>query len=79
MLRTTKIAFATALVLGAASAAQANDVDTSPSTAQSAREWQAYLGQPQRQLGNAGTGYNYFVSPNRQEDPSLSDHRNHGR
>jgi hypothetical protein len=40
-----KIALTAALVLGAASAALANDVDTDVSEAQSAREWAAYLGQ----------------------------------
>jgi opacity protein-like surface antigen len=40
-----KIALTAALILGAASAALANDVDTNVSEAQSAREWAAYLGQ----------------------------------
>jgi hypothetical protein len=79
MLRTTKIAFVTALVIGVASVAQANDIDTSPSTAQSAREWQEYLGQTQKHQGNAGTGYNYFASPNRHEDPSQSENKNRSR
>jgi hypothetical protein len=44
----TKIALAAALVLGAASAALANDIDVNPSLAQSAREWAEYLGQKQK-------------------------------
>ena len=49
MFTNTKIALAAALVLGAASAALANDVETNPSSAQSAREWAEYLGQNQKQ------------------------------
>jgi hypothetical protein len=45
MFTNTKIALATALVLGAASAALANDIDVNPSSTQSAREWAQYLGQ----------------------------------
>jgi hypothetical protein len=41
----TKIALAAVFVLGAASAALANDIDVNPSSAQSAREWAQYLGQ----------------------------------
>jgi len=41
----TKIALAAAFVLGAASAALANDIDVNPSSAQGAREWAQYLGQ----------------------------------
>jgi hypothetical protein len=48
MFTNTKIALAAALVLGAASAALANDVETNPSSAQSAREWAEYLGQNQK-------------------------------
>jgi hypothetical protein len=44
----TKIALAAVLILGAASAALANDVETSPSEPQSAREWAQYLGQKQK-------------------------------
>jgi hypothetical protein len=53
----TKIALAAALFLGAASAALANDIETNPSGAQSAREWQEFLGQSQKYMGNAGAGY----------------------
>ena len=45
MFTNTKIALAAALFVGAASAALANDVETNPSSAQSAREWAQYLGQ----------------------------------
>jgi hypothetical protein len=68
MTTTTKIALAAALVLGAASAALANDIETSPSTAQSTREWQDYLGQSQKHMGSAGTSYGYFGSPAQQDD-----------
>jgi hypothetical protein len=44
----TKIALAAALVLGAASAALANDIDVNPSLAQSARQLAQYLGQKQK-------------------------------
>jgi hypothetical protein len=61
MLTKTKFALATALILGTASAALANDIDANPSSAQSAREWQEFLGQ--KQIGNAGNAYGYVVSP----------------
>jgi hypothetical protein len=74
----TKIALAAALVLGAASAALANDIETNPSTAQSVREWQGYLGQSQKQLGKADTSYGYFASPAQQDDlQSGKRSRNH--
>jgi len=67
---TTKIALAAALVLGAASAALANDIETNPSTAQSTREWAEYLGQTQKHMSHAGTSYGYFGSPAQQDDQS---------
>jgi opacity protein-like surface antigen len=72
MITKMKIALAAALFLGAASAALANDIETSPSAAQSAREWQEFLGQSQKHMGNAGAGY-------AQDDVSQSGkkHRNH--
>jgi hypothetical protein len=75
----TKVALATALILGAASAALANDIETNPSTAQSVKEWQEFLGQNQKHMGNAGTGYGYVASPTQQEDLSQSGKksRNH--
>ena len=57
MLTKTKIALATALILSTASAALANDIDTSPSTAQSTREWNQFLGQNQ----NGGNAYGYVA------------------
>jgi hypothetical protein len=57
MLTKTKIALATALILGTASAALANDVETNPSTAQSAREWNEFLKQNQ----NGGAAYGYVA------------------
>jgi hypothetical protein len=53
----TKIALATALTLGTASVALANDIETNPSTAQSLREWNTYLNQNQ----NGGTAYGYVA------------------
>jgi hypothetical protein len=75
MSKMTKIALATALTLGAASATLANDIETSPSTAQSVREWQEYLGQNQRHTGNTGAHDTYFASPTQQEDLSQSGKR----
>jgi hypothetical protein len=57
----TKIALATALILGTASAALANDIETNPSTAQSTREWREFLGQ--NRTSNAGSAFGYVVSP----------------
>jgi hypothetical protein len=48
MFTNMKIALAAALVVGAASTAMANDVETNPSSAQSAREWAETLGQKHR-------------------------------
>jgi hypothetical protein len=45
MFTNTKIALAAGLVLSAASATLANDIDVNPSSAQSAREWTEYVGQ----------------------------------
>jgi hypothetical protein len=74
----TKIALAAALVLGAASAALANDIETNPSSAQSAREWQEYQGQGQRHMSNAGTSYGYVGSSAQQDDlPSGKRSRTH--
>ena len=76
MLTKTKFALATALTLGAASAALANDIETNPSEAQSAREWAEYLGQKQKHVGNAGTSYGY-ASLIQQEDLSRSRKKSH--
>jgi hypothetical protein len=53
----TKIALVTALILGTASAALANDVDSNVSTAQSSREWRDFLNQNQ----NPGNAYGYVA------------------
>jgi opacity protein-like surface antigen len=68
MFTNTKIALAAALAFGAASAALANDIETNPSTAQSVREWQEYLGHTQKHADDAGTSYGYFGSPVHQDD-----------
>jgi opacity protein-like surface antigen len=73
MISKTKIALAAALVLGAASAALANDIETNPSTAQSVREWQEFQGQ--KHMGNVGTSYGYFGSSSQQDDGSQSGKR----
>ena len=77
MFTKTKIALATTLILGAASAALANDIETNPSTAQSAREWNEYLGQNQKHMGNAGNSYGYFGP--QQNDLSQSGKKNRNR
>ena len=77
MFSKTKIALAAALILGAGSAALANDIETNPSTAQSIREWNEYLGQNQKHTGNAGTSYGYFGS--QQDDSSQSGKKNRNR
>jgi hypothetical protein len=77
MITNTKIALAAALILGAASAALANDIETNPSTAQSEREWKEYLGQSQKHMGNSATSYGYFGS--QQDDLSQSGKKNRTR
>ena len=76
MITKTKIALASAIILGAASAALANDIETNPSEAQSAREWRDFLGQSRNQnhMGG-GTGYGDFASPTQQEDLAQSGKR----
>jgi hypothetical protein len=74
MFTNTKIALAAALMLGAASAALANEVETNPSTAQSEREWREFQGQ--KHMGNVGTSYGYFASPAQHEDDSGKRNRN---
>ena len=58
MFAITKVAIATTLVLGAASVALANDIETNPSTAQSVREWNEHQGH--RHIGNVGADYGYY-------------------
>jgi hypothetical protein len=64
MLTNTKIVLAAALLLSAGSAVLANDIETNPSTSQSAREWQEYLGQ------NPGQGVGSVASPSHKQDLS---------
>jgi hypothetical protein len=64
MLTNTKIVLAAALLLSAGSAVLANDIETNPSAAQSAREWQEYLGQ------NPGQGVGSVASPSHKQDLS---------
>jgi hypothetical protein len=63
MLTKTKIALATALILGTASAALAND-QTDERGGYQVQTWQQ-IGQDQRKLhsGNAGSAFGYVVSP----------------
>jgi hypothetical protein len=63
MLTKTKIALATALVLGTASAALAND-QTDERGGYQVQTWQQ-IGQDKRQYhtGNAGSAFGYVVSP----------------
>jgi hypothetical protein len=77
MITSTKIALATAPVLGAASAALANDIETNPSTAQSTREWAEFLGQSPKQTRKAGDSYGYVASPTQQS--SQPGRRSRGR
>ena len=64
MLTKTKIALATALVLGTASATLANDNDRNDRGGYQVQTWQQ-IGQDQRQYhtGNAGSAFGYVVSP----------------
>ncbi|HWF93960.1 MAG TPA: hypothetical protein VG291_03280, partial [Xanthobacteraceae bacterium] len=58
ILTKTTIALAAALMLGGATAALANDIDESASSAQAAREWQQYLNQKApSHLTNGGAAY----------------------
>ena len=67
MLTSTKIALAAALLLSAGSAVLANDIETNPSTAQSVREWQEYLGQ---NATHGGSGLGNVGSPSHKQDMS---------
>jgi hypothetical protein len=79
MITSTKIALATALVLGAASAALANDIETNPSTAQSTRDWAEFLGQSPKQTRHAGDSYGYVVSPTQKQNGSQPGGKNRRR
>jgi hypothetical protein len=77
MITNTKIVLAAALLLGTGSAALANDIETNPSTAQSVREWQDYVGQNQKHMG--GDSYGYFAVPSQREDSLQSGRRARSR
>jgi hypothetical protein len=76
MITNTKMVLAAALLLGSASAVLANDIETSPSTAQSVREWNEYLGHSTRHMGGASYGY---VSPSQQEDAAQPGRKGRNR
>jgi len=76
MITNMKIALAAALLLGSASAVLANDIETSPSTAQSVREWNEYLSQSTRHMGGASDGY---VSPIQQDDSAQPGRKGRNR
>jgi hypothetical protein len=77
MIINTKIALAAAFILGGASPAYANEIETNPSEAQSAREWREFLGQSQKHMGNIGTGYGYFALPSQRDDAAQSGKKGH--
>ena len=77
MLTNTKIALAAAVILGTASVSLANDVETNPSSAQSAREWREFLGQHQKHMGNVGTSYGHSATPQEDDSRSGKKSRNH--
>jgi hypothetical protein len=66
MFSNTKMFLAAALILGAGSAALANDIDTNPSTAQSVREWQEFVGHGPSHMGNSAGAYGYNGSLDQQ-------------
>jgi hypothetical protein len=72
MFTNTKIALAAALILGAASAALANDIETNPSEAQSAREWAQFMSQSQKHVSNPRTSYGFAL-------PAQQDSRKKGQ
>jgi hypothetical protein len=80
-----KIALSVALIIGAASAALANDIDESVSEAQAMREmhgnplpwWWNTPVQGRGSVANAGNTYGYVASPTRQEGLSRKKSHNH--
>jgi hypothetical protein len=80
-----KIALSAALVLGAASAALANDIDTNPSEAQAIREmhgnplpwWWNTPAQGRANLANPGDAFGLVASSTRQQDLSHKKSHNH--
>jgi hypothetical protein len=85
MFTKTKIALSVALILGAASAALANDIDQSVSEAQAMREmhgnplpwWWNTPVQGRGNVANADNAYGYGASPTRQDN--LSHKKSHTR
>ena len=85
MFSKTKIALAAALVLGAASAALANDIETNPSEAQAMREmhgsqlpwWWNTPAQGRGSLANAGSAFGSVASSTQQGGSSHTKVRNH--
>jgi hypothetical protein len=85
MLTKTKIALSIALILGAVSAAMANDIDESVSSAQAAREmhgnplpwWWNSSDEGRGSFGKGGNAYGYGASPTQQEN--LSHKKSHTR
>ncbi len=84
MFTNARIAFAAALILGAGSAALANDIDVNASGAQAAREmhgnplpwwWNSSI-EGRGGFGNAGNAYGYVATPTRQEGQSSKKGRN---
>jgi hypothetical protein len=78
MFSKTKIALAAALVLGAASAALANDIETNPTEAQAMREmrgnplpwWWNTPAQGRGSLANAGSAFGSVASSAQQDGPA---------
>jgi hypothetical protein len=78
MFSKTKIALAAALVLGAASATLANDIETNPTEAQAMREmrgnplpwWWNTPAQGRGSLANAGSAFGSVASSTQQDGPA---------
>jgi hypothetical protein len=86
MFTKTKIALVVVLgIVGAASAALANDIDESASAAQAAREmhgnplpwWWNSSVQGRGSFAQGGTAYGYVASPAQQQVPSRKKSHNH--
>jgi hypothetical protein len=87
MFTKTKIALAAALILGAGSAALANDIDVNVSGAQAAREmhgnplpwWWNSSDEGRGSFGKAGNAYGYVTSPTQHDDFSQSGKKSRNR
>jgi hypothetical protein len=85
MFTKTKIALVVLGIVGAASAALANDIDESVSAAQAEREmhenqlpwWWNSSVQGRGSFAQAGNAYGYVASPTRQEAPSRKKSHTH--